>query len=100
MQHHHGASHMPSADGVLMPGAMDGIALARHLRQKLPQWPVVLISAHRGDAPIPEGVPLVHKPCSPQVLVAALEEAMADQRSASPVAAGTPYAPWVMRRRA
>lgn len=85
---------------VLMPGAMDGIALAQHLRQKLPQLPVVLVSAHRGDAPIPEGVPLIHKPCSPAVLVAALEDAMADQRSARPGAAGTPYAPWVMRRSA
>lgn len=85
---------------VLMPGAMDGIALAQHLRQKLPQLPVVLVSAHRGDAPIPEGVPLIHKPCSPEVLVAALEDAMADQRSARPGAAGTPYAPWVMRRSA
>ena len=85
---------------VLMPGAMDGIALARHLRQNLPQMPIVLISAHRGEAPIPEGVPLVHKPCSPEALVAALEDAMADQRSASPGAAGTPYAPWDVRRRA
>jgi CheY-like chemotaxis protein len=78
---------------VLMPGAMDGIALARHLRQKLPQLPVVLVSAHRGEASIPEGVPLVRKPCSPEALVDALEEAIAHQRRTSPEAAGTPYAP-------
>lgn len=84
----------PGFDAVLsdvkMPGAMDGIALARHLRQKLPQLPIVLISAHRGDAPIPEGVAMLHKPCSPEVLVAALEDALA---RADPGAAGTPYAP-------
>jgi signal transduction histidine kinase len=77
---------------VLMPGAMDGIALARHLQHKLPQLPVVLVSAHRGDASIPGGVPLVHKPCSPEVLVAALEKAMARQRRTNLEAAGTPYA--------
>ena len=61
---------------VVMPGDMDGIALANHLRQKLPHLPVVLISGHAGDAPLPPGVALLHKPCAPDTLVAALEHAM------------------------
>jgi CheY-like chemotaxis protein len=61
---------------VKMPGTMDGIGLARHLQQKLPQLPIVLISAHQREEPVPNGVSLVHKPCSPEVLVAALEDAM------------------------
>lgn len=64
---------------VVMPGDMDGIALATHLRQMLPHLPVVLISGHAGDAPLPPGVPLLHKPCAPEALVAALEQAMAQR---------------------
>lgn len=64
---------------VLMPGPMDGLALAKHLQQILPQLPVVLTSGHRGDAVPPPGIRLVHKPCPPAELVAALEEAMAER---------------------
>lgn len=62
---------------VLMPGDMDGIALAQHLQQILPQLPVVLISGNPGEAPPPPGIPLVRKPCPPDALVTAIEAAMA-----------------------
>ena len=62
---------------VLMPGQMDGIALANHLRQILPQLPLVLISGHHGDSPLPPGVQLVRKPCPPEVLADAIQAAIA-----------------------
>lgn len=62
---------------VLMPGKMDGIALANHLRQILPKLPVVLISGHHGDTRPPAGVRLLLKPCPPEVLVGAIEAAIA-----------------------
>lgn len=64
---------------VLMPGDMDGIALANHLRQILPQLPVVLITGHPGEARPPPGFHLIRKPCTPETLVHAIEQAMAHQ---------------------
>jgi signal transduction histidine kinase len=61
---------------VLMPGGMDGVALARRLRQDLPKLAVVLISGHSGDADMTDGFPLLRKPCAPDTLVAALREAI------------------------
>lgn len=62
---------------VLMPGKMDGVALANHLRQILPKLPLVLISGHHGDTLPPPGVRLLHKPCAPKVLADAIEAAIA-----------------------
>jgi CheY-like chemotaxis protein len=64
---------------VLMPGQMDGVALANHLRQILPQLPLVLISGHHGDTSPPPGVRLLQKPCPPDVLVGAIEAAIAQR---------------------
>jgi len=64
---------------VLMPGKMDGVALANHLRQILPQLPVVLISGHHGDTVPPPGVRLLRKPCPPEVLAGAIGEAIAQR---------------------
>ncbi|WP_382320831.1 response regulator [Hydrogenophaga sp. UC242_53] len=64
---------------VLMPGKMDGVALANHLRQILPQLPVVLISGHHGDTSPPPGVRLLRKPCPPEVLAGAIEAAIAQR---------------------
>jgi signal transduction histidine kinase len=61
---------------VLMPGGMDGVALARRLQQDLPKLAVVLISGHSGDVDMTDGFPLLRKPCTPDALVAVLREAM------------------------
>ncbi len=66
---------------VLMPGGMDGVALARHLRQDLPQMAVVLISGHSGNADMTDGFPLLRKPCAPETLVSVLHEAMRNARA-------------------
>ncbi|MDP2263842.1 MAG: response regulator [Hydrogenophaga sp.] len=66
---------------VLMPGGMDGVALARRLRQELPQLPVVLISGHSGDVALNDGFRLLRKPCSPEALVAVLYDAISTSRS-------------------
>jgi signal transduction histidine kinase len=65
---------------VLMPGGMDGVALARRLRQELPQLPVVLISGHSGDVALNDGFRLLRKPCSPEALVAVLYDAIRASR--------------------
>lgn len=64
---------------VLMPGPMDGVALAKQVRELMPALPVVLISGHRGNAEDLD-FPFIQKPCTPETLVAALEKAMALQR--------------------
>ncbi len=61
---------------VLMPGGMDGVALARRLRQDLPKLAVVLISGHSGDVDMTDGFPLLRKPCAPDELVAGLLQAI------------------------
>ncbi|QPF74142.1 response regulator [Roseateles sp. DAIF2] len=63
---------------VAMPGAMDGLALARALRRRDPALPVVLISGYHGSAlrAAPQ-FPVLPKPCAPAELLAALRRAMA-----------------------
>ena len=81
---------------VVMPGALDGLALARQLRAQRPGLPVVLISGFSSHA-IPE-VEFVQlrKPCAPAALLAALQSAIS-AAPASPRAApfakplATPY---------
>jgi CheY-like chemotaxis protein len=68
---------------VLMPGGMDGVALARRLRQELPQLPVVLISGHSGDVALTDGFRFLRKPCSPEALVAVLFDAIRTARGAA-----------------
>jgi CheY-like chemotaxis protein len=61
---------------VVMPGLMNGVALARHLRQHRPELPVVLISGFSNTA-IAEGEFVqLRKPCAPADLIAALHGAM------------------------
>lgn len=64
---------------VLMPGDMDGVALANRLQQILPQLPVVLITGHPGESSPPPGLHVVRKPCAPDTLVHVIEQAMAHQ---------------------
>lgn len=86
----------PAVDVLLtdltMPGALDGLDLARTVRRRWPGVRVVLISA-QGDA-LAEGenFPVLRKPCAPAVLMAALRPASAEGRPAAP-GAGTPCAP-------
>ena len=61
---------------VVMPGPMDGFALARSLRQKLPHLPVVLISGYSGATVDPHEFVLLRKPCAPADLLAALGRAL------------------------
>lgn len=62
---------------IMMPGSVDGLALARCLALDWPHIPVVLASAFASDvAQLPE-VPVLVKPFSIQTLVTALVEALA-----------------------
>lgn len=67
-----GASTDVVLSDVVMPGAMDGLALAQALRTRQPQLPVVLISGHSHALADPQGFPILRKPCAPQTLIAAL----------------------------
>ncbi len=66
---------------VVMAGAMDGLALARVLRQQHPTRAVVLISGFSSAASTSE-FPFLRKPCPPEELVAALCDAIATAASA------------------
>ncbi|MGS5087014.1 response regulator [Hydrogenophaga sp. A37] len=66
---------------VLMPGPMDGVSLARQVRQQFPGVSIVLISGHRGDADGRDDFPFVQKPCEPEALVAVLADAMAQRKA-------------------
>lgn len=79
LQHFNGAE--PPFDAVLsdivMPGGMDGVALARQLRTRYPLLPLVLISGFSHVRPADGEFTVLSKPCSPQDLVAALGRAVA-----------------------
>jgi CheY-like chemotaxis protein len=47
---------------VKMPGAIDGVRLAKLLRHERPEIDVVVLSGHAAAADLPEDVPLVRKP--------------------------------------
>lgn len=70
----------PAFDVVLsdvkMPGGMDGLGLARVLREACPGLPVVLISGHAAQTSAGEDFVVLDKPCQPADLVAALHEAI------------------------
>jgi CheY-like chemotaxis protein len=50
---------------VVMPGGMDGVAVAHRLRSRHPALPVVLIGGH-STATSAEGFPILRKPCLPE----------------------------------
>lgn len=69
--------HGPAVDVLLtdvaMPGAIDGVELARTVRRRWPGVHVVLISAHgEALAGVVDSFPVLRKPCAPEVLLAAL----------------------------
>lgn len=78
---------------VMMPGMMDGLALARQMRAQLPALPVVLISGYSHNESAEFTV--LRKPCSAQTLVSSLSIAMAQPagRSSGPASATDPAAP-------
>ncbi len=59
---------------VAMPGAMDGLDLARVVRQRWPRVHVVLISAQADALSGAQGFTVLRKPCAPAVLMAALRQ--------------------------
>jgi DNA-binding NtrC family response regulator len=64
---------------IVMPGSMDGVALARELHSRCPRLPVVLTSGHPGTASRDieaEGVKVLHKPYRLHELHAALGQAL------------------------
>jgi signal transduction histidine kinase len=64
---------------IVMPGGMDGVALARQLRERYPQLPLVLISGYSHVRPAEGEFTVLSKPCSPEGLVGALQQAVADK---------------------
>jgi signal transduction histidine kinase/CheY-like chemotaxis protein len=64
---------------IVMPGGMDGIALAQTLRQRFPRLAIVLITGYSQTRVPVEQFPLLHKPCNPGDLVTALREAVSAQ---------------------
>ncbi|SEL18995.1 Signal transduction histidine kinase [Roseateles sp. YR242] len=61
---------------VVMPGGMDGQALARELRRRRPGLPVVLISGYSTALTAESIFPVLRKPASPAQLLDALAKAM------------------------
>lgn len=69
---------------VVMPGAMDGVGLARRLRETRPRLPVVLITGFNNTA-IGEGEFItLRKPCAPAELLATLQAVITAARIAHP----------------
>jgi signal transduction histidine kinase len=57
---------------VVMPGEMDGLALARRLRTLKPQLPVVLISGYSSAFTEAHDFRVLHKPCTADEMLSAL----------------------------
>ncbi len=73
---------------VVMPGAMDGVALARRLREQRPRLPVVLITGFNNTA-VGEGEFItLRKPCAPAELLATLQAVVTAARVSHPPFAG------------
>ena len=64
---------------VLMPGGMDGLALAREARRRRPGLPVLLTTGYTGAgaADVPRGMPMLRKPYKLPDLAGALRSALA-----------------------
>jgi signal transduction histidine kinase/ActR/RegA family two-component response regulator len=62
---------------IVMPGAMDGVALARQLRRERPGLPVVLISGYSQAAASATDLVVLQKPCPADELLRALQDALA-----------------------
>jgi two-component system NtrC family sensor kinase len=69
---------------IVMPGATDGLSLARHVRAAYPHIGIVLMTGHarETDKAMAEGFVVLQKPWTPSALAAALEQAHPRQRAA------------------
>ncbi len=68
---------------VVMPGGMNGVALARHVREKYPTIPVLYASGYPSgiieeNAKTEMDAPLIHKPYTFSVLSQAISDVLAD----------------------
>jgi two-component system, NtrC family, sensor kinase len=63
---------------IVMPGPMDGITLARRVRQQRPEIPIVLVTGYAGHAAkaAADGFPILQKPWMPDALANALAQAV------------------------
>jgi signal transduction histidine kinase/ActR/RegA family two-component response regulator len=66
---------------VVMPGPLDGVALARQLREQRPGLPVVLISGFNNRGAAEGEFVQLRKPCAPAELLATLHKAVATARA-------------------
>lgn len=64
---------------LVMPGSRDGLALAREIRRRHPDLPVILMTGYSEAAPaaLREGFPVLEKPVAPELLLDALARAVA-----------------------
>ncbi|HYF60537.1 MAG TPA: ATP-binding protein [Burkholderiaceae bacterium] len=76
---------------IMMPGSMNGLALARHLRRRSPTLPIVLMTGYAAEihGALAAGFEVLPKPCVPETLAAALAGAMG-RTTAEPAGAAAP----------
>ena len=72
----HGDAFDVVLSDVVMPGEMDGLAMARRLRQRHPQLPIVLISGYSAALVEAFDFTVLNKPCAPGEVLAALKQAI------------------------
>jgi len=65
---------------IVMPGALDGVGFARMLRDERPGLPVVLISGYSTARVGTREFVVLQKPCAPEDLLAALQQAVGGNR--------------------
>jgi signal transduction histidine kinase/ActR/RegA family two-component response regulator len=62
---------------VVMPGGMNGVELAREVRRRRPNIPIILTTGYSGKADAESaGFPIFYKPYDPEALLAALNGAL------------------------
>lgn len=69
---------------VIMPGEIDGLMLASHLRRLQPALPVVLVSGYSETAALASDFKVLRKPCTEDELLQALVEALVAARNRMP----------------
>ncbi|UXY14856.1 ATP-binding protein [Chitiniphilus purpureus] len=69
---------------VVMPGPMDGLALARALHRRDPHLPVVLATGYTEHVPEDDGFKVLAKPYAVPVLAQTLREALAERTPPAP----------------
>jgi two-component system NtrC family sensor kinase len=64
---------------IMMPGSLNGLGLARRLRERFPTLPIVLMTGYTAEihSAIASGFEVLPKPCVPERLVEAIASALA-----------------------